>query len=54
VSLQPVTFRPITAVKPVSRQADEESVRKVADPKRRPRRGRRLDPGQGENLDTWV
>lgn len=53
MALQPVTFRPITAVKPVSRKADEETVRKLADPKR-PRRGRRLEPGQGENLDTWA
>jgi len=53
VALQPVTFRPITPVKPVSRKPDEEAARKTAEPKR-PRRGRRLDPGHGENLDTWV
>ena len=54
MALQPVTFRPITAVKPVSRKPDEESARKLAEPKRRQSRGRRLEPGQGENLDTWV
>jgi hypothetical protein len=53
VAIQPVTYRPITAIKPVSRKADEESVRKTSD-RKRPRRGRPLEPGQGENLDTWV
>lgn len=53
MALQPVTFRPITAVKPVTRKLDEEAARKVVD-RQRPRRGRRLEPGQGENLDTWV
>lgn len=53
MALQPVTYRPITAIKPVSRKTEDESVRKVPD-KKRPRRGRALDPGQGENLDTWV
>ena len=53
MALQPVTYRPITAIKPLSRKADEETVRKTVD-KKRPRRGRALEPGQGENLDTWV
>jgi hypothetical protein len=54
VALQPVTYRPITAIKPVSRKADEQTARKAPDTKKGPRRGRALDPGQGENLDTWV
>jgi hypothetical protein len=54
VALQPVTYRPITAIKPVARKADDEAVRKVVDKKKGPRRGRALEPGQGENLDTWV
>jgi hypothetical protein len=53
LALQPVTYRPITAIKPVTRKPDEESVRKVAD-RKRPRRGRPLEPGLGENLDTWA
>lgn len=53
MALQPVTYRPITPVKAVSRKPDEEAVRKAAEHKR-PRRGRALEPGQGENLDTWV
>jgi hypothetical protein len=53
VALQPVTYRPITPVKAVSRKPDEEAVRKSTD-RKRPRRGRALEPGQGENLDTWV
>jgi hypothetical protein len=53
VALQPVTYRPITPIKPVARKRDEETVRKATEPKR-PRRGRALEPGQGENLDTWV
>jgi hypothetical protein len=53
LALQPVTYKPITAIKPVSRKPDEESVPKATDRKRR-RRGRPLEPGLGENLDTWV
>lgn len=53
MALQPVTYRPIAPVKAVSRKPDEETVRKAGD-RKRPRRGRALDPGQGENLDTWV
>ena len=53
MALQPVTYRPITAIKPVSRQRDEESAPKVTERKRR-RRGRPLEPGLGENLDTWA
>jgi hypothetical protein len=53
VALQPVTFRPITAIKPVTRRVEDEPVRKAAEPKR-PTRGRALEPGTGENLDTWV
>ena len=54
MALQPVTFRPITAVQPVKRKLeDESSVRKVAE-RKRTKRGRRLEAGQGENLDTWV
>jgi hypothetical protein len=53
VAIQPVTYRPIPAVKPVSRRPDEDSPRKVTDRKPR-RRGRTPDPGVGENLDTWA
>ena len=53
MALQPVTYRPITAIKPVTRKPDEEAVRKATE-RKRPRRGRSLEPGQGENLDTWV
>ena len=53
MALQPVTFRPIPAVQPVTRRPDEEAVRKTAE-RKRPKRGRRLEPGQGENLDTWA
>ena len=53
MALQPVTYRPITAIKPVARKPDEDTVRKATD-RKKPRRGRALDPGQGENLDTWV
>lgn len=53
VALQPVTYRPITPIKPVARKADQQTARKAAD-KQAPRRGRALEPGQGENLDTWV
>jgi len=53
LALQPVTYRPITPIKPVTRKWEDESVRKATD-RKRPRRGRALDPGQGENLDTWV
>ena len=52
MAIQPVTFRPITAVPAVARKPDE-ATRNAGDPKR-PRKGRRLDPGQGENLDTWA
>jgi len=54
VALQPVTFRPITAIQPVARKADEQTVRKPPDKVKGRRRGRALEPGQGENLDTWV
>ena len=53
MALQPVTYRPITAVQPVTRKPNEERVQKIAE-RKRPKRGRRLEPGQGENLDTWV
>lgn len=53
VALQPVTYRPITPIKPVARKADAETARKATD-RKAPRRGRALEPGQGENLDTWV
>lgn len=53
MALQPVTYRPITAIKPVTRKPDDEAVRKAGE-RKRPRRGRALDPGQGENLDTWA
>ena len=53
MALQPVIYRPITAIKPVSRKPDDEAVRKTTERKPR-RRGRPLDPGLGENLDTWV
>lgn len=53
MALQPVTYRPITPIKRVTRQVDEEAVRKPTD-RKRPRRGRALEPGTGENLDTWV
>lgn len=53
MAIQPVTYRPITPIKAVSRKPDEETVQKATD-KKRPRRGRSLDPGQGENVDTWV
>jgi hypothetical protein len=52
VAIQPVTYRPVTAIKPVSRKPDDEAVRKTPD--RKPRRGRPLSPGLGENLDTWA
>jgi hypothetical protein len=54
VALQPVTYRPITPIKPVARKADSETARKAAGERKGPRRGRALEPGQGENLDTWV
>ncbi|CAN7366279.1 hypothetical protein LJR219_002161 [Phenylobacterium sp. LjRoot219] len=53
MALQPVTYRPITPIKPVARKADAETARKATD-RKAPRRGRALEPGQGENLDTWV
>ena len=53
VALQPVTYRPITEIKPVTRKREEEAARKTTD-RKRPRRGRALEPGTGENLDTWV
>jgi hypothetical protein len=52
VPVQPVTYRPITAIKPVTRKPDSETSRKVNE--RKPRRGRPLDPAVGENLDTWA
>lgn len=53
MALQPVTYRPITPIKPVSRKPDEAAVRKATE--RKPsHRGRALEPGQGENLDTWA
>ena len=54
MAIQPVTYRPITAIKPVTRKAEDEAVRKADPRKRPPRRGRPLEPGLGENLDTWV
>jgi hypothetical protein len=54
LAIQPVTFRPVTAIKPVSRKPDDETVRKADAPRKPPRRGRPLDPALGENLDTWV
>lgn len=53
MAIQPITYRPITAIKPVTRKPDEEAVRKT-DPRKRQRRGRPLEPGVGENLDTWA
>ena len=53
MAILPVTYRPITAIKPVSRKPDDEAVRKPTD-RKRPRRGRPLEPGLGENLDTWA
>lgn len=53
VALQPVTYRPITAIKPVARKVQEEAARKTTE-RQRPRRGRALEPGTGENVDTWV
>jgi hypothetical protein len=51
VAIQPITYRPVTAIKPVSRKPDEEAVRKSTD--RKPRqRDRPVDPALGENLDT--
>lgn len=54
MAIQPVTYRPITAIKPVTRKPDDEAVRKTTTERKPPRRGRPLDPGVGENLDTWV
>lgn len=54
MALQPVTYRPVSAIKPVARKVDEQTPRKPAEKKKGARRGRALDPGQGENLDTWV
>jgi hypothetical protein len=53
LAIQPVTFRPITPIKPVSRKPEEEAVRK-AGARKPPRRGPPLEEGVGENLDTWV
>jgi hypothetical protein len=53
LAIQPVTYRPITAIKPVSRKPDDEAVRKATD-RKRPRRSRALPDGVGENLDTYV
>lgn len=53
MAIQPVTYTPITAIKPVKRKAEDETARKATEGKR-PRRGRPLQPGLGENLDTWV
>jgi hypothetical protein len=53
VAIQPVTYRPITAIKPVTRKPDDETVRKATE-RKRPRRSRALPEGVGENLDTYV
>jgi hypothetical protein len=55
VALQPVIYRPITAIKPVARKLTEEPASKPA-AERKPgrRRGHALEPGTGENVDTWV
>ena len=53
VAIQPVTYRPITAIKPVTRKPEGDPTAKVKD-RTRPRRGRTPDPGTGENLDTWA
>ncbi|MDB5446069.1 MAG: hypothetical protein JWQ97_1386 [Phenylobacterium sp.] len=53
MALQPVTYRPITPIKPVTRRLDDEALRKLTG-RKRPKRGRALEPGTGENLDTWV
>jgi hypothetical protein len=53
VAIQPVTYRPITAIKPVTRRPDEESLRKIGE-RKRPRRSPPPEPGVGENLDTWA
>ena len=52
MAIQPVTYRPVPAIKPVTRKPDEESPRKGTDRKPR-RRGPPLDPDVGENLD-WI
>ncbi len=54
MAIQPVTFRPVTAIKPVSRKPQDEAVRKAGAERKPPRRGRPLDPAVGENLDTWA
>jgi hypothetical protein len=53
MALQPITYRPVPAVKPVTRRPDEDEAPKGVD-RKRPRRGRTPDPGTGENLDTWA
>jgi hypothetical protein len=53
LALQPVTYRPITPIKPVSRKSDDEAVRKAKD-RKPPKNARKPDPGTGENLDLWV
>jgi hypothetical protein len=53
VAIQPVTYRPVPAIKPVTRRRDEDDAPKGSD-RIRPRRGRKPDPGTGENLDTWA
>jgi hypothetical protein len=53
LAIQPVTYRPISAIKPVTRKPVGEATGKVTD-RKRPRRGRTPDPGTGENLDTWA
>ena len=53
MAIQPVTYRPITPIKPVTRKPEGAAATKPAD-RKRPPRGRTPDPGTGENLDTWV
>jgi hypothetical protein len=52
LAIQPVTYRPVQAVRPITRRPDEDDAPKLARP--RPKRGRTPDPGTGENLDTWA
>jgi len=51
--ITPVTYRPITEIKPVTRKSAEPKPEK-AQGRPRPKLARKPDKGQGENLDMWV
>jgi hypothetical protein len=53
MAVQPVTYRPVTAIRPVTRKPDQDGPRKVTE-RKRPGKGPPPDRGTGENLDTWA